>query len=346
MLLATRTFDSPAMPSAMVGRSPGMTQNNRLERDERCYTSLSVPVIRRAPRRIGQVRPEPLHRHDEAAAEVDQEIDVGDAPQPPGEPARDLEPAEIGDRRAAPDGGERSGVAIAERSGRLAAGEARGDHAARHRRPSAWRRARCRAPAGPCRPSPRRCRRRRRCRDGRARTGPWRPPRARRGPCPRPATWRRARPARRRPRRWCAPPSARRHSVMPSSSQCSTARPRCTSTPSFSSALRACSARSAGKAGSRRGPASTRMMRAWVGSMTRNSSASAQCASSAIAPAISTPVGAAADHHEGQQRLALAPRRRSVSARSNASRMRRRMSVASSIFFRPGAHFSQSSCPK
>ena len=41
---------------------------------------------------------------------------------------------------------------------------------------------------------------------------------------------------------------------MPPSSHCSTARPRWTSTPSFSSALRACSARSAGKAGSRRGP--------------------------------------------------------------------------------------------
>ena len=45
------------------------------------------------------------------------------------------------------------------------------------------------------------------------------------------------------------------------------------------------------KAGSSRGPASTRMTRAERGSMVRKSAASALRASSAIAPAISTPVG-------------------------------------------------------
>ena len=65
------------------------------------------------------------------------------------------------------------------------------------------------------------------------------------------------------------------------------------------------------------------MMRAQRGSMERKSEASARFASSAMAPAISTPVGAAADDHEIQEATPLVGIG-SVSARSKASRMRRR----------------------
>ena len=64
-----------------------------------------------------------------------------------------------------------------------------------------------------------------------------------------------------------------------------------TSTPSCSSEVRAASESGGSNGVSRRGAASTRMMRAARGSMERKSLASARFASSAIAPAISTPVG-------------------------------------------------------
>ena len=75
------------------------------------------------------------------------------------------------------------------------------------------------------------------------------------------------------------------------------------------------------------------------GSIERKSAESAMRASSAIAPAISTPVG------PPPTRTKLKRRSRSrasisISAFSNASRIRRRSIVASSMRFRPGANFA------
>ena len=87
-----------------------------------------------------------------------------------------------------------------------------------------------------------------------------------------------------------------------------------------------------GSAASTRGPPSTSRTRACAGSMRRKSRTSAWRAISAIAPASSTPVGPAADDHEGQQRAALGrvglaarpPRRRA--GRGGGSRARPRAS--------------------
>ena len=112
-------------------------------------------------------------------------------------------------------------------------------------------------------------------------------------------------------------------SETPPQSHSVTPAPRRTSTPSCSSERRAASDNEGSNGASRRGPASTRMMRVERGSMERKSIASARLASSAMAPAISTPVG------PPPTTTKFNSRRRSsgsvsVSARSNASRMRRR----------------------
>src|SRR6185437_12733129 len=46
---------------------------------------------------IAHIIPQPAHRHGEAVAHPNQEIDVGHAPDPPGEGAAQLEAAEIDD---------------------------------------------------------------------------------------------------------------------------------------------------------------------------------------------------------------------------------------------------------
>ena len=94
---------------------------------------------------------------------------------------------------------------------------------------------------------------------------------------------------------------------------------------------------SRGKAGSTRGPASTSTMRASRGSMLRKSWRSATRASSAMAPAISTPVGPPPITTKVRRRR-RASGRVAASACSKAIRMRRRMSVASSIVLQAGRH--------
>src|SRR5712692_750251 len=63
-------------------------------------------------RRVG---PQPVEQHREAVAVADQEIDVDDAPQQPGDPAAYPEAAEIGDRDLASDRRHAAGLAVAER---------------------------------------------------------------------------------------------------------------------------------------------------------------------------------------------------------------------------------------
>src|SRR5947209_19576647 len=65
--------------------------------------------------------PHPAQRHAEAVAQADQEIDVGDAPDPPGEVTLQLDPAEIDHRLALADLRQAAGVLVAERRQRLAA---------------------------------------------------------------------------------------------------------------------------------------------------------------------------------------------------------------------------------
>src|SRR5690606_37334752 len=79
----------------------------------------------------GQVDPQPAHGHEQPFLEVDQEVDVGDAPNPPGEPAGEAEPAEVDHRRPAADGGEIALVPIAEGQGLGVAGKTGADHPGR-----------------------------------------------------------------------------------------------------------------------------------------------------------------------------------------------------------------------
>src|SRR5690606_6911716 len=51
--------------------------------------------------------------------ETDQEVDVGEAPGPPADPAGELDPAEIDDGRRAPDGGDVARMAVAEHRWRV-----------------------------------------------------------------------------------------------------------------------------------------------------------------------------------------------------------------------------------
>src|SRR5258707_3166223 len=69
---------------------------------------------------ISGINPEPAQRDAEAVAQADEEIDVGDAPDPPGEIAAQLDPAEIDDGLALADLRQAAGVLVAERRQRLA----------------------------------------------------------------------------------------------------------------------------------------------------------------------------------------------------------------------------------
>ena len=100
-----------------------------------------------------------------------------------------------------------------------------------------------------------------------------------------------------------------------------------------------------GKRRQNRRPASTSTMRARAVSMARNSSRSVCRAISASVPASSTPVGpppTSTNVSSSRWRAGSVSR----SARSNASRMRRRIAIASSSVFSPGAYGSHSSWPK
>src|ERR1043166_9134006 len=65
------------------------------------------------------VDPQPVDRDGEPGAQADQEIDVGDAPDPPRDRAAHFDAAEIDHRRALADLREIAGMAIDKRAGRL-----------------------------------------------------------------------------------------------------------------------------------------------------------------------------------------------------------------------------------
>ena len=78
---------------------------------------------------VGQIRPEPFERHDQAIAEADQKIDMHKAPGEPAEPAAQPEPAKIRDRLAPANYSHAADVAIPEGPGFGSAGEPGCDHA-------------------------------------------------------------------------------------------------------------------------------------------------------------------------------------------------------------------------
>src|SRR6266508_5025550 len=75
---------------------------------------------------VAGVDPQPAQGDAEAVAQPDQEVDVGDAPDPPGEIAAQLDAAEIDHRLFLADLREAAGMLVAERRQRAAA-EARLD---------------------------------------------------------------------------------------------------------------------------------------------------------------------------------------------------------------------------
>src|SRR4030095_7832185 len=68
---------------------------------------------------IREVRPRPLHEHDDAVAEPGQLEDVDEEPEHPRHPAGELNPAQISHGRGAADGGKVPGIAEPEGGSRL-----------------------------------------------------------------------------------------------------------------------------------------------------------------------------------------------------------------------------------
>ena len=118
-----------------------------------------------------------------------------------------------------------------------------------------------------------------------------------------------------------------------------------TVTPSRSSCLVADADWPGGYVGRIRSTASTRSIRASWGRIDRKSDRRVSFAISPSAPASSTPVGpppTITNVIHARRRSGSASR----SAASNAIRIRRRISTASSMVLRPGANGAHSSCPK
>ncbi len=132
--------------------------------------------------------------------------------------------------------------------------------------------------------------------------------------------------------------------VMPVASTSVTLVPSRTSTPMSVSRLRAAPPSRSPNEGSTVSTASTRMIRAWVGSIRRKSFFRVRLASSAIWPAISTPVGPAPTTTKVSARSASAGVCAS-SASSKAPKIRPRSSSASSMDFIPGAWRANWSLP-
>ena len=133
--------------------------------------------------------------------------------------------------------------------------------------------------------------------------------------------------------------------VIPLRSTSVTIAPSWISTPSFSSRAAAFWPSFSPIGGSTAGAASSRITRALVESMWRKAPLSVWSASSAIWPAISTPVGPApttTNVSSFSRRTGSLER----SACSKAPRMRPRNSRASSMVFIPGAHSAKWSLPK
>src|SRR3979409_2504294 len=64
---------------------------------------------------VAGVDPQPADRDAEPVAQADQEVDVGDAPHPPRQPAAQLDTAEIDHRQPPADLREAAGVLVDER---------------------------------------------------------------------------------------------------------------------------------------------------------------------------------------------------------------------------------------
>src|SRR6266436_6232297 len=75
---------------------------------------------------VAPVDPEPAQRDAEPVAQADQEVDVRDAPDPPGEGAAELDRSEIDYREPLADLCQAAGMLVTKRSGR-AAGQPRLD---------------------------------------------------------------------------------------------------------------------------------------------------------------------------------------------------------------------------
>ena len=73
-------------------------------------------ALRDQPRRalVAQVDPQPAQRDAEAVAQADQEVDVGDTPEPPRDGAAQLELAEIDHGEPLADLCEATGVLVTE----------------------------------------------------------------------------------------------------------------------------------------------------------------------------------------------------------------------------------------
>src|SRR5277367_6158125 len=71
---------------------------------------------------VTRVNPQPVDRDTQAIADPNQKVDVGEAPEPPGERALELDPAEVDHRAPLADRGEVASMLIMEgrRRGRAA----------------------------------------------------------------------------------------------------------------------------------------------------------------------------------------------------------------------------------
>src|SRR5258708_894878 len=85
----------------------------------------TVPAAGDQPRAtlVADIRPCPLDQHQHPILETDQEKDVHHQPGQPGQQARQMEPANFGDRVGAPDGRHRAPIEIVDRFGRLTANQ-------------------------------------------------------------------------------------------------------------------------------------------------------------------------------------------------------------------------------
>ena len=99
---------------------------------------------------VGQVGPCPAQRNDEAIAQSDKEVDMGDAPDKPADKPGELYTTYLHHRRLAANGGEVAFVTVGERR-QHSPGEAGEKRVRGVAGPSASRRARCRdgRPSGP-----------------------------------------------------------------------------------------------------------------------------------------------------------------------------------------------------
>src|SRR5438552_6480501 len=79
----------------------------------------------------GHINPQPTQGDCQTIPQTDQKVNMRKAPHPPGEPAVQLHPAEIDDRRPLADGGEAAGMAVSKWPAARVTGQATDDGARR-----------------------------------------------------------------------------------------------------------------------------------------------------------------------------------------------------------------------